>query len=262
MRTPRHVVGLLATLALVGCFLSVTDLDRDLDAVAAEPFAEQVDASADVRLQLNGINGSVTIHGDATTTVARVSGVRSVRSDSRSDAEQFLGRVSVEVQQEAGEISVRTSQPASADGREVTVNYDLIVPSYLEVEVVNVNGEIDVRSIDGGVGVTSANGAVTLVDIVTDLEVTLTNGGIMSEVTLLPGGLVDLSVVNGDVVLEVPASTSATLEADVVNGSVSVTGLTLLNATASTRSVHGRLGAGDGSIDLDVVNGTITVRGP
>ena len=79
--------------------------------------------------------------------------------------------------------------------------------------------------------------------------------------TLLPDGLVNLGVVNGNIRLDVPTSVSAMIEADVANGSVSVVGLTLLDSTTSTRSVQGRLGAGEGLIDLATVNGTITVQG-
>jgi len=50
------------------------------------------------------------------------------------------------------------------------------------------------------------------------------------------------------------------LEADVVNGTISVVGLTVIDPIASARSLHGKLGGGDGLIDLGTTNGTITVR--
>ena len=51
------------------------------------------------------------------------------------------------------------------------------------------------------------------------------------------------------------------LRADAVNGTISVVGLTVTEATRTSRSVHGRLGRGNGLIDLGTTNGTITVRG-
>ena len=203
----------------------------------------------------------MTIVGDPGSNVVRVDAERRVRSDSRADARQFLARVTVEVGELGDEIRVRTSQPGNTDGREVVVDYDLIVPSYLDVGVFNINGAIDVRSIDATVEIHNVNGAVSVADGIGDVEVSLVNGNLTCDATLPPGGHVDLTAVNGNVVLDVPTNVSAMLEADVVNGTIDVLALTLRDAVTSPRSVHGRLGAGEGLIDLDASNGTITVRG-
>ena len=261
VRALRCLFGILAALTVAGCFLDSTGPDGNQRAEASEPFSEQLDPAGSARLRLVGVNGSVTIVGGPLEGLVRVEGTRTVRSSSRSDAEQFLTQVTVQVEQEGDEISVRTLQPMATEGREVLVDYDLLVPSHLDIEVAHVNGDVDVRSIDASVNVDNVNGAVAATDVVGDVTATLANGVLTGEVTLIPGGLVDLSVSNGDIELDVPTSTSAILEADVVNGSISVSGLTILDATTSTRSVHGRLGAGDGLVDLGVVNGTITLRG-
>ncbi|MDH3424105.1 MAG: DUF4097 domain-containing protein [Gemmatimonadota bacterium] len=242
-RATRHLLAAWAAVASVACFVNITDLDRSLDVEVSEPFSYQLDATATVRLRLEGINGVVTVLGDPGSNAARVTGERRVRSDTRADAQQFLDRVTVTVLEQGDEIVVQTIQPSSSGGREVIVDYDLIIPAGLDVDLANVNGAVTVR------------------DLVGDVEVTLVNGDIAGDVTLLPSGTVDLTVVNGTVMLDVPTSVSAMVEADVVNGSISVVGLTLLDATTSPRSVRGRLGAGDGLIDLNSTNGTITLRG-
>lgn len=98
-------------------------------------------------------------------------------------------------------------------------------------------------------------------DVVGDLDVDPINGNVVCDVTPLLDGLVEISVTNGNVLLDVPRSVSAMLEADVVNGVISVLGLDVTDATSSNRSLHGRLGTGEGLIDLGRTNGTITVRG-
>jgi hypothetical protein len=203
----------------------------------------------------------VTIVGDQGATVAGVDAVRRVTSDTRVDAQQFLDRVTVDVTELAGEVLVRTSQPSNTGGRVAIVDYDLIIPARLDVQVTNVNGEVEVRSVDGAVEVTNVNGAVSVLDATGDVEVALVNGNIDAVATVLPDGLVDLSAVNGNIELDIPTSTSAVIEADVVNGAISVIGLTLADATISTRTVRGRLGGGDGLVDLDTANGTIVLRG-
>jgi hypothetical protein len=258
MRTPRFLLGLSVAVTLAGCG-DATDLD--LRAEASKSFTDQVDAAGESGLRLEGINGIVTIHGDPASDLVRVSAELTVRSESEADAEQFLDRVWIDVSQPGGEVVVRTIQPSQTDGRSVVADYELSVPADLDVVVSNVNGEVGVWSVDGAVRVDVVNGAVTSVGISDDLDVTLVNGKIDASVTVPPSGFVDLSVVNGDVSLDIPASTSAMLEADVANGTIRLVGLMILDASTSMTSVRGRLGAGDGLIDLGAVNGNITVRG-
>ena len=95
----------------------------------------------------------VRIVGDPDASTALVEGERRVGSDSRSDAEDFLERVRVEVVDRGAEILVKTRQPMATDGRQVTVHYDVVVPAHLRVHVRNINGEIDIQSLDSSVRV-------------------------------------------------------------------------------------------------------------
>ena len=54
---------------------------------------------------------------------------------------------------------------------------------------------------------------------------------------------------------------SADFEASVVNGLISVSALDMTDQVSSLRSMTGRLGDGEGTIDLSIVNGDITVTG-
>lgn len=261
-RAWKRAVVVVSLSGLASCLINISDVDRDrdLDFEVTESFAFQVDATDLTRLALDGINGTVRIVGDSRTAVARVSGERRVRSDSRSDARDFLGSVSVEVTEIGQELRVRTVQPNNTGGREVTVDYDVTVPARFEVEVSHTNGPVDLESLRAAVRVDNVNGSVGVLDVIGDVRVNLVNGDIVADVEPLAGGFVDLLVTNGTVTLDLPGSVSAMLEADVTNGTITVVGLTVLDAVTSTRSVHGRLGGGDGLIDLDVTNGTIVVR--
>jgi hypothetical protein len=220
-----------------------------------------MDAAAASGLTLEGVNGEVTIVGDLAMTVARIEGRRRVRSNTRADALDFLGRLSVEVLDEGDTIAVRTRQPNQTGGRSVIVDYEVTVPQRMAVRVASANGDVSVEGLEGSVSLTHANGQLLLARLVGDVEAALANGEIAADLAPPPGGVVDLRVVNGEIRLDVPVSVSAWLDASVVNGTISVVGLTIADGTTSTRSVRGRLGAGDGQIDLAVTNGTITLRG-
>lgn len=150
-RAKRCSIGLMAVVTLYGCAFDISD--RVVDVEVTEAFSVQADVTTQTRLTLENINGMVRIVGDPDASTALVEGERRVGSDSRSDAEDFLERVSVEVVDRGAEILVKTRQPMATDGRQVTVHYDVVVPAHLRVHVRNINGEIDIQSLDSSVRV-------------------------------------------------------------------------------------------------------------
>jgi DUF4097 and DUF4098 domain-containing protein YvlB len=67
--------------------------------------------------------------------------------------------------------------------------------------------------------------------------------------------------VNGNLILAIPQTTSAQFSAKTSNGLVNVNNLPLNNAQITSRSVTGILGSGEGTINIEAVNGTVTVSG-
>ncbi len=255
----RPILFLVAALTLAACEININDVGRDLDYQASETFSYRIDAATQPRLHLENLNGRIRVRGDRGTRFARIEGDKVVESDSRSDAQRFLDRVTVRVTQHDDWISVRTDQPRDTDGRNVVVNYDVVIPADLDVDVLNVNGEITVERFDSDVDITNTNGNVWALGIVGDVDVDLVNGTVTADVTPPANCLIELTVVNGNITLTVPSTASAMLEADVTNGSINVVGLTLVDAVSSSRSLHGRLGHGEGVIDLQTTNGTIWI---
>jgi len=258
---PRYLIGVMAAMALAACEININDVDRDLAFEVAEAFSYQVDATTQVQLRLENINGTVQIVGDPSASVALVRGERIVGSDSRSDAQRYLNRVTVDVDVQGDQIVVRTRQPNDSDGRRVVVDYDVIIPADMDVRVFNINGEVEVEDFDSDVDVENTNGIVRVLDIHGDVEVDLVNGNIIGDISPPPNCYVDFAVVNGGITLDLPFSVSAILEADVTNGGINLIGLSVVDATTTNRSLHGKLGGGNGLIDLQTVNGTITIRG-
>ena len=262
MSTAARALSLLAAAPfLAACEININDVDRDIDFEVSATFSYQVDAATQTLFRLENVNGTVEILGSPNVSVARVSGERIVGSDSRGDAQRYLDFVSVDIRSTDDWINVRSDVPRDTDGRTVTVNYDVILPADMDVEILNVNGEIVIEQIDRRVDVTNTNGNVRLADVHGSAEIDLVNGNVNADVTLPSSGFVDFLVVNGNIALSVPFEVSAMLAADVTNGAINVVGLSVTDATSSSRSLHGQLGGGEGLIDLRTTNGTITIRG-
>ncbi len=246
---------------------------------ASQDFSFEIDTADHSGLQLYAVNGSVEIVGVSNLAKAEIRGEMRVESDSRSDAEEHLGLLDVEVDSLDSSLIVRTMQPTRSDGRNYIVHYHLRVPANWRAAVDQSNGEIrliglmsaaTVRADNGEVFAESledsllagvVNGSLVLKNIYGSVSAEMVNGSISGDVSLPPDGECVLKMTNGPIMLRIPVSTSARFSAGTVNGTVQVHGLTFYDLQSSRKSVQGTLGQGRGRIELKSVNGDIVVSG-
>jgi DUF4097 and DUF4098 domain-containing protein YvlB len=250
---------------IVGCNNDVTIVNGSVvdntDYTAEAEFHHDIGITSQIRLQLEGVSGDITVTGRADFDSVIIDGVRQVGSDSQEDAEEHLPLLEVEVQISGEVIQVETHQPENSNGRSYMVNYEITVPDDFSLQLSDVNGTIEVESIFNSVVVSNVNGLVNLNDITGSVTVSLVNGLIDGTVVLPPGGFIAMSTVNGNIELNIPSGTSAEFEASVVNGVISLSGLDLHDEEISNNSVSGTLGDGNGTIGLSAVNGNVVARG-
>ena len=122
------------------------------------------------------------------------------------------------------------------------------------------NGEV-VLQLTGNIALNQVNGQIILRKVTANLCVELTNGNIYGDIALLYMGSCSVKTVNGQIDLHIPQNTSADFVASVVNGGITVHNLILHEIESSPKYLKGRLGDGAGTIELQVVNGTIYVTG-
>jgi DUF4097 and DUF4098 domain-containing protein YvlB len=177
------------------------------------------------------------------------------------DAEAHLPELEVSVTEVAGEVYVKTTQPTETHGRSYVVDYTITLPKELEVVVTNVNGAVDIDSVNNSVSLVNVNGQVALGQIFGSASVNLVNGQIAAEVSLPKGGTISMITVNGGIDLEIPQNTSAQFSATVVNGTISTSDLVFIGVVSTPTSLTGTLGLGEGTIALSTTNGNISVDG-
>ncbi len=258
---------LVLGLGLVGAAVGLSACDGDIlggpccSGSAEAGFSFEADATGRIQFRLEAINGIVLVVGAANTETVVIQGTRRVESNSANDAAENLDLLQVEVSETASEVVVRTDQPSNTGNRNFIVEYQITVPMRLFAFISNVNGNITIDAMEGGVEVVNVNGNVTLTDIVGEARVGLVNGNIDAEVTPPASGTIELTNVNGNVILDVPTDVSAQLEATLTNGTISVANLTVQNEVTTATSLTGTLGAGEGEIELRSVNGNINISG-
>lgn len=260
--------SIIAVALLSSCEIIVNDSsDDDNDHVrnqnytASEDFSFDFDVAGRDYLSVNGINGYVKVTGKENLTVVKIYGQRRVKSDSRSDANEHLNLLQVDISENDDNIMVETDQPKDSNGREYTINYFVDLPSVWRVSVCNVNGSLEFRNVKGNIIAEVVNGSITLDNVEGNVDANIVNGNLAGDLTLPIEGNCLVGIVNGSIKLDIPKTTSSEFSGEVVNGSISMLGLTLNNLVTSAKRIRGTLGSGEGSINLSAVNGSITVNG-
>jgi hypothetical protein len=253
---------LILVFALASCYV-VDPIDHvsDTNFSAKAPFSFDIPVNEQKHIEIEGINGQITISGEAGLSSVKIWGERIVQSDSYADAEEHLENLEVLVSDGHDKINVKTDQPTVTHGRSYQVIYNIIIPDNWDVAVENVNGQIEIDSLNADIAIGLVNGDLVLTNILGNIITGVTNGTIYGKITLPVNGICAMCSVNGQIQLGIPRTTSAALTARVTNGTVSVTNLTLNNMVSSRNSVCGTIGSGQGTISVESVNGTISVSG-
>ena len=278
-----NLIRCLAAVFIVGLF--TTACDESIIGVknnrysASEDFSNTFDLTGQTILRISGINGTVEITGVSGASTVEVWGERRIESDSVSDAEQHLPGLLVLFSETSSEIIVRTDQPSNTEGRNYIVEYHCLVPDDLQIKGTNINGagsltqlntdvtfvvtngDVAANQIVGDIDFSVTNGNIVLLDTYGDIDAGVTNGNITGTIVLPPAGSCEMTVTNGLISLSIPDTTSADLDAYVTNGSISTQNLSFTDVSSSLIHFGGRLGSGNGGIELRITNGIITIIG-
>ena len=221
---------------------------------------QAIPLSTQTLFYLEAINGRIDIEGTTADSVVYVWANKKVKANSQWEADRYLEELEVRVSSNSGGVSVETRQPSK---RNVTfiVDYRIVIPEWLDVNVEHVNGDITMDDLSGEIQVYLTNGDVKFLDCLSSIWTNLTNGQVDANLALPQNGTCNFSITNGTIKLMVPDSTNAEFDAGIVNGSIAISGLNMTDSEVSNKSAKGMLGSGEGMIKLRVTNGAIRVKG-
>ena len=230
-------------------------------AVAAVPgFAISKDFDQSYPLQpggtfeLQNVNGTVEVQG-WDQNVVEIHAVKTAKLN-----ESDLSRVSIEVNANAGNVSVLTRYPQD-EGVEVYVEYTIHVPHGAKIEHLGtVNGTLRVEGVDEIRELHSVNGNIEVFGADSMVHARTTNGNVRLEISRIHGVVGTFAeTTNGSVILALPADTQADLEARSLNGNFQSELPVEMQSSLKPREMHGKLGQGGVPIKLHTVNGGIRV---
>lgn len=252
------ILGSLAAFLVLAMHAQASDWEGS----EKEEFHQTYPLSANGRVELENINGSVRIAAWDRNEV-KVDAIKSAWNKER------LQEAKIQIDADKNNLSIRTEYPDHNHtfwndhhhDEPASVEYSLMVPRNVRLDEIKlVNGNLDVEGVDGEVRVSCVNGRLTVRKLGGRAELSTVNGKLEADVDRLQSSL-DLSSVNAEVRLTLPSDAKANLEASTVSGSISDDfGIPVSNHHWVGHELHGELGGGGPHVHVSNVNGRIEIR--
>jgi hypothetical protein len=212
-----------------------------------------------------GAGGRVTI--DTTRGDIHVSAwdreLVELRAERTADRGEDIGVVPIDIQSGADELNVTSKVPVYASGVRVRVNYQLRVPSRVDLKsLATMTGDIVVSGVSGRTVVRAENGNITVRGSSGLLDLMSSNGQIdASPAEISEDASLRLETYNGDILLTVPAKTrNARFELRSLNGTIRSEIPFDIARTFGPQWVHEVASNGGPLVCAYSANGDITVR--
>jgi DUF4097 and DUF4098 domain-containing protein YvlB len=260
------LLAFIAAVAALGLLVTASsDARTQTNEQLTEEFHQSYPLSADGRVSLENINGSVRIAAWERNEV-KVDAVK------RAYTRERLDEAKIEVTANAGSLHIKTNYPdrnlnfTSDDyGRRnnpASVEYTLTVPRGARLDSIElINGGLEITGVAGDVRASSINGRVTARGLIGEARLSTINGRLEAVFDRLDQAKpISLSSVNGSLQLTIPSDSNAELKASTVHGGISNDfGLPVRRGKYVGRDLAGRLGQGGTRVKLSNVNGSINI---
>ena len=219
-------------------------------------------------IEIKGVNGDIT----ASRATGKDVEVEATKRAKKSDPDE----VTIEVIEHEGGVTICAKYPTSDDrenecapgdgghmnvrDNDVQVNFEVRVPAGVRLVARTVNGEIEADGMGGPVEARTVNGGVSI-STTGYADATTVNGSITASMgsAKWPDGL-SFTTVNGTIRLTLPPGINADVDAQTVNGSIDTDFPVTVQGKFSKRRLRGTIGKGGQRLDLETVNGGITLR--
>jgi len=143
---------------------------------------------------------------------------------------------------------------------DVTVDFTVRVPAGVRFVGRTVNGDVTAEALAGPVSLRTVNGDATF-STSSHGDATTVNGQIRGEMGSTQWAeTLTFRSVNGSIDLNLPADASAQLNATTVNGSISTDFPIAVQGRISQRRINGTIGGGGRTLDIETVNGSVSLR--
>jgi hypothetical protein len=213
------------------------------------------------RIAIHDVNGSIRASaapgGNIVVTAVKRAGRRGNVADVRIESVAHAGGVTVCVIYGSGECRAGGAQNSNNRDNDTSVDFTVQVPAGIGLRAATVNGSIDANGLQSDTEATTVNGSVTVATS-GSARATTVNGAIQAAMGRLPNGG-KFSTVNGEVTLQLPAATNANVRVSTVSGDIRSDFPLQIDSEPGPKHASGVIGAGGQALDINTVNGGVTL---
>ncbi len=225
-------------------------------ASVTESFQQTYPLNADGIVHLENVNGDIDI-------VAWDKAEVSLDAVKKGRTNDDLAKVTLEIDSTPGKLRIKTKYAKTGlfGNVNASVRYKLMVPAGARLEKIDtVNSDITVNGVRGAVNLDIVNGSISATGLAANARLDSVNGSLRAEFASLAGVTeVKLDSVNGSASVTLPKDAGARIDADTVNGRISVDQPVKLGKVGR-RTFTGQIGTGGPEINLETVNGSISIK--
>ena len=220
-----------------------------------EEIRQKYELAPGARVDVGGINGSVTIETSDTRT-AEVYIERTASSD------EALKRRQITIEADANRLRIKGETTdhnfvAKLFGSKASERVVLKLPRQISLSGKGVNGAFVVGELDGGIEISGINGKVHVASAAGTATLKGINGNVVFGMTRIEADGITLSGINGNIELQLPADLNADFDAKGMNGRVVAEIPNVVIDRGKRGTYWARIGSGGRGITAKGINGNI-----
>ena len=225
-----------------------------------ESFSKGGDFSATGSVSIENVNGKITVETWDRDAYA-------IEGEKKSKSAEDLALIDLQWELSSDRIELKVRLPkkkgwfklGNVDGQ---VDVVVKIPATARLdEITTVNGAVTITGVLGDVKASTVNGGIAASNLGGSARLRTVNGGVTADFdTLPPTARLKLETVNGGIKLRLPADAGASLRASVVNGHIDAEIPITMQGKIGRKSLNGTIGDGAAVIEMNTVNGGITIQ--
>ena len=269
MQPARFVTSSVVALCLIaGSALDPSASAADISGQASNPQAWRGVILQGNAIEIKGVNGEIK----ATASSGQEVEVSAVMKGRRNNPAE----VRLEIVQHGDGVTIcalypspdsRPNECAPGDGgrmnvrdNDVTVAFTVRVPAGVRFIGRTVNGDVSAEGLSAPVSVRTVNGDVHFSTAAYG-DASTVNGSIQGSMGSTQWNqTLTFRTVNGSISLDLPADASTDLQARTVNGGIDTEFPMTVSGRVNPRRLTGTIGSGGRSMNLETVNGSVTLK--
>jgi hypothetical protein len=209
---------------------------------------------------LSDVNGSVTVTGGAPGKYG-LKAILRAKAPTEAEAQQLIEQTGIESKENGGVFQVKVFPAPVANGEELAVDFQAVLPPPTNVRVETRNGHIALSEMTGKQECRSANGSIECDGPSSETVLVTQNGSVTVRCAANSEARCRLEAraENGSIELVGASGLSATLRARTSNGAIDCQAPVTIDRSSGAE-LQGRIGGGEGRILLETLNGVVTIR--